>query len=467
MHFVNSPLACIGPTSPRHSSRKHALSLCLSAALASPLTASQAVASPAASTNWIVKNCNDSGADSLRDIIENPLNAKSGDSVDLSQLPTLCGMQDSKITLGSEIVALQDTLYLYGPLNGNVTISGAGLSRVFHHKGAGTLALNALIVADGYYHSPGGAYGGCIGSDGSVSLNHVVVRHCTATSDNWIAAGGGISTAANISLIASRVSENEATGGYFSMGGGVYSVGGTTALYSSISANTAKDGVYVGEGGAAFTHTATLVASTIDNNESGIGGGVVTLGPTAILNSTISRNSAQLVGGIYAWQSSTLLVANSTIAFNHQSAAGNTSAGIYFFGAQSNGTLTLQSSIIARNTAGAADAPADVYLRPGSGMLGGTDNLVLASNVLDPAVITVTTDPKLGELQFNGGPTKTHRLLPGSPALGKGNTDGMFPTITNDQRGPGYPRTSGASASVDMGAVQFDLIFADGFNSPF
>jgi len=35
----------------------------------------------------------------------------------------------------------------------------------------------------------------------------------------------------------------------------------------------------------------------------------------------------------------------------------------------------------------------------------------------------------------------------------------------NDQRGDGYPRTTGANASVDIGAFQFDSIFADGFDT--
>jgi hypothetical protein len=50
-------------------------------------------------------------------------------------------------------------------------------------------------------------------------------------------------------------------------------------------------------------------------------------------------------------------------------------------------------------------------------------------------------------------------LLPGSPAIGFGNNNG---NRTKDQRGAGYPRTTGPSASVDIGAVQFDTIFVSG-----
>jgi hypothetical protein len=40
-------------------------------------------------------------------------------------------------------------------------------------------------------------------------------------------------------------------------------------------------------------------------------------------------------------------------------------------------------------------------------------------------------DPGLGQLDDNGGPTRTHALLPGSPAIGHGHPLGL----KTDQRG--------------------------------
>ena len=57
------------------------------------------------------------------------------------------------------------------------------------------------------------------------------------------------------------------------------------------------------------------------------------------------------------------------------------------------------------------------------------------------------TDPLLGSLANNGGPTQTHALLPGSVAIGSGD-DATAPP--RDQRG--YVR-SGAS---DIGAYEFE-----------
>ena len=48
------------------------------------------------------------------------------------------------------------------------------------------------------------------------------------------------------------------------------------------------------------------------------------------------------------------------------------------------------------------------------------------------------TNPMLGPLQDNGGPTFTHKLLTGSPAIDKGKN---FSGSTTDQRGTGFDRT--------------------------
>ena len=48
----------------------------------------------------------------------------------------------------------------------------------------------------------------------------------------------------------------------------------------------------------------------------------------------------------------------------------------------------------------------------------------------------INTDPLLGPLQDNGGPTFTHELLPGSPAIDAGDPN-FTPPPFFDQRGPG------------------------------
>ncbi len=192
-----------------------------------------------------MQNCSDHDPGSLRDIVENPANAQSGDIVDLSHLPTSCGIVNSVVTLGAEITIDQDDLTLVGPASGqgSVTISGADASRVLRHAGAGTLALLDLGIAHGYYQSINSASGGCILSMGSVSLKNAVVTGCKAKSSMSAASGGGIAAHYAVALDHSSVSGNAAiaptTGAY---GGGIRA-GSFLSKYSSVSANSAISGV--------------------------------------------------------------------------------------------------------------------------------------------------------------------------------------------------------------------------------
>jgi hypothetical protein len=72
-------------------------------------------------------------------------------------------------------------------------------------------------------------------------------------------------------------------------------------------------------------------------------------------------------------------------------------------------------------------------------------------------------DPMFSQgLQDNGGPTWTIALLPGSPAIDKGTSDGLTGNLTIDQRGAGFLRTSDDPAiapatggdNTDIGAFE-------------
>jgi hypothetical protein len=76
-------------------------------------------------------------------------------------------------------------------------------------------------------------------------------------------------------------------------------------------------------------------------------------------------------------------------------------------------------------------------------------NTLIASNT--PAGNDSFTDPKLGPLANNGGPTPTMALLPGSPAIDAGNTS-LAPAT--DQRG--FPRPAGLAA--DIGAFEYGSV---------
>ena len=205
--------------------------------------------------------------------------------------------------------------------------------------------------------------------------------------------------------------------------------------------------------------------STIDGNEAPCASGIAVVGAAlgavegaTITNSTISDNHSDHCAAV-SINAPAAYIANSTIAFNHAETgaeAGLDARGTNPFAADA---LTMQSSIIADNTVGPG-TPADVFVE--YLVVLGSDNLVMSLNGAPPAGFVATSeDPELGPLQSNGGPTRTRALMSSSPAIGLGNdADGA----ANDQRGVGYPRTTGASNAVDIGAFQFDSIFASAFN---
>ncbi|HEV7489715.1 MAG TPA: hypothetical protein VGO25_02845, partial [Rhodanobacteraceae bacterium] len=366
----------------RHlSTRARQLALCLSAALLSPIAARPAPAAspmalpqylraghvgsvagqmpshPDTPQTWVVQNCDDNGDGSLRDIIENPAKAKTGDFVDLSLLPAQCGTINSRITLTSgQIVVAQDDLTLQGPdaVDGTVVISGGNLSRVFDHHGTGTLALTTLTVASGYYEAAGNVYGGCIHSLGSVYLDMAVVSGCTASSDAGYAFGGGMYVANAVTLVSSTVSGNRTIAPSERGVGGGIAAASLTATYSSISGNVAGDGVLGGfSGGAYIQSSVSMFASTVDHNTASSASAFF-FRHGGISNSTISGNVAHLSGAVESSGGNSVVIANSTIAFNHEAFV---EGAVFFNGASANSALELQSSIIANNTAGAANTP--------------------------------------------------------------------------------------------------------------
>jgi hypothetical protein len=124
-------------------------------------------------------------------------------------------------------------------------------------------------------------------------------------------------------------------------------------------------------------------------------------------------------------------------------------------GLRSPGGLWLHNSIVAGNTVTAEDRGPDCYV---GSLTSQGHNLVGAGTGCpsDPSLGDLTVAPAtvftqvLGPLQDNGGPTATHALLPGSPAIDAGDPNRCPPT---DQRG--VPRPQGAGC--DIGAFELEV----------
>ncbi|HEX8567524.1 MAG TPA: carboxypeptidase-like regulatory domain-containing protein [Pyrinomonadaceae bacterium] len=245
------------------------------------------------------------------------------------------------------------------------------------------------------------------------------------------------------------------TGGYgtvtpaapFRFGGGIYNNGGTLSLTnSSVSGNFSPAGGGAGGvgGGIYSTGTLTVANSTVSGNNAELcngcgtsGGGIYNDGGTASLtNSTISGNTARYGGGIY--NTGTLTITSSTITANTaQGAVGPGSGGGIFNSAS--GSLILTNTIVAGNLVINSSSP-DI-----AGGVSPTSSFNLIGG-----------DPKLGSLADNGGPTQTHALLPGSPAIDAGINSGA----ATDQRGfarrvdlPSTPNAAGGDGT-DIGAYE-------------
>ena len=114
------------------------------------------------------------------------------------------------------------------------------------------------------------------------------------------------------------------------------------------------------------------------------------------------------------------------------------------------GLTTLTNTTIANNASGGDCSGAMTSL--GHNLDGdGSCSLSVASGDLP------STDPLLGPLANNGGPTFTHALLDGSPAIDSGYDSVLDPphNLFTDQRGPGFPRLQ--RAHVDIGAYEAEV----------
>ncbi len=460
-------------------SRRNRLAACTAAIFAA------SVAAPAAATVF-VSICDDSGPGSLRAAVGA---AGDPDTVDMTQL----ACSPISLTTGA-IDITQNDLTINGPGPTALLITGKDSpnpDRIFNHTGTGTLGINSVSMAYGdLINNSGDAAGGCIYSQGTVSLFYANVDSCSANSTTTFGAarGGGIFTRGALVLKYGSLSNNSANGGVagFAYGGGAVAYGNFTANLATISENYANGATdrLLG-GGLLLEGNATIIASTISGNRSrkSVGGilqGYFASGYSSatlrIVNSTISGNSAAgIVGGIWS-NVGTMQIYNSTIAFNTAGTENQGSLhegpGLEAFALLDSVNLTLESSLLANNTYGNSPAIEDDFKETndlGKVTLTGHNNLIRVSSESLPSDTIVSVCPLLGPLRNNGGPTPTRALLSTSPAIDKGNDNAVNPItmlpFPYDQRGAGFARVSGSFADIGAYEVQQDdILFDAGFD---
>jgi predicted outer membrane repeat protein len=427
-----------------------------------------------------VTNTNDSGPGSLRQALAN---ANNGDRINFA----VTGV----ITLTSGELLVRKNVPISGPAANQLSIDGSPGAVVFSVDTPATIAtISGLTIRNGVH--------------GIVTFGTLTVSNCVVSGNSavGIASAGGMLTVSNcvvsgnsngitnhghsLTVANSDVSDNGQSGISFTapdfvvvtatirsttvsgnLGGGIVAnVGGfgitlqVTITDCTISGNSSYGGIHC-EGVPTLTVTNSTISGNSANAGQGRGGGIHGANGLTVENSTISGNSAATSGGgIYGGAT----VVNSTISGN----SGTSGGGIY-----NTSSLVVRSSSITDNSAGSGGG---IYNRLQS-QLRISDTILNAGasgeNIFnDGGTVTslgynlssddgggyltgpgdqINTDPLLGPLQNNGGPTFTHALLPGSPAIDAGDPN-FSPPPFNDQRGCSFDRVF--NGRIDIGSFE-------------
>ena len=397
--------------------------------------------------------------------------------------------QDEPATLlltGGEI-AITEGLAIVGLGRDVFTIDAQLNSRIFNVSGEGAdLELSGMTLLNGratgdnlttseivqQKHS-GGAVRSVAGA--TLRIDDLAIRGSSVTGAN--ASGGAIFASGSLIVANSVISGNSASGRN-GVGGGIAATGLASIRATTVSGNTASRG-----GGASVSSTGSLTIdrSTFSDNVAAdsfaaLGGAVYSAGRTTLTSSTISNNAARVTGfdsvaqGAGIWSSGRMEIAHNTIVANTASSVGagaTASGGGIYANHLAEAFLLVDHTIVAGNFA--TEGPAEI--RVGDhlfemrySLLGDNDGTLLAEapigwaddygNLIGGSMYGFV-DPLLDGLEDNGGPTRTHALLPGSPAIFAGDPWSVpgddVPEF--DQRGEGYSRRAGTR--IDIGAVEY------------
>jgi CSLREA domain-containing protein len=333
---------------------------------------------------------------------------------------------------------------------------------VFRIGPGGTVTLANLTIQNG---------GSGIVNRGTVTLSNIVAE----------SSGTGVSSQfATLALINSFVINNSGVGVGVVHGTATLrhdriagnSGGGISVFNATVTLNNTTVARNSAENGGGISNDAGRISisrSTITNNSAtGEGGGILNTvddpfrrqtGSVTLTNSTVSGNTAARGGGISNTpdrSSVGLTLTNSTVARNSATLEGG---GIFQRGQgeEDAASFGLTNSLVAQNSAPTGpdvltNSEAEfgfVFARfsligngSGSGITNTDGNQV--GNVPPNAA---PINPGLGPLADNGGPTRTHALLPGSPAIDAASAQDCPPT---DQRGVSRPQ----GAACDIGSYE-------------
>ena len=410
-----------------------------------------------------------------------------------SQVTFVC---DGTIVLGGSItITTNITLDARGH---QITISGGNLVQVFQVNADATLTLMNLTIANGLGTYESGIYGSAIHNAGTVTASNCIFSG-NGVYGAWPLApyqpvngtsayGGAIYNVGVLNADLCSFLQNSAGGGggadYSGQvasptgpgspggpgapggGGAIYNLGQMTITRSLFASNTATGG----NGGGGLRAWAGLgwpydgPGGAGGNGGSGAGAALFNMGTADLANCTFAWNQS-LGGNGGAGGNSASFDWDGYHSYGPPGPSGTNGyglGGIY----NANGSLNLTNCMVAFNSCSNGFVGGGGIASAGGCQL---INTLLASNKPTNCSGVITdlghnlssdnscafahigslnhTDPKLGPLANNGGPTLTMALLPGSPAIDAGDNSAAQPA---DQRG--FPRVVGPN--IDIGAYE-------------
>src|SRR5438128_950652 len=293
-------------------------------------------------------------------------------------------------------------------INKNITISGPGADLL-----AVSPAANAATFR--IFH---------------VMLGHTVIIEGLTISNGSVlnTFGGGIyNFESALTVISCALAGNSALGqqgsggGIFSNGGGAGGAASLTITSSALSGNTATTGGAIANDGSSGMANLTISNSTLSGNSASFGGG-------GGVNDNTANGTASIT------------ITNSTLSEN-------TSANISMF---KGGMLDIGNTILKAAASGVNLEIGKLATVTSHGYNVCSDN---GGGFLNGPGDQINTNPLLGPLQDNGGPTFTHELLTGSPAIDAGDPN-FTPPPYYDQRGPDFYRVRNRRTDVGSFEVQ-------------
>ena len=404
-------------------------------------------------TTITVTNGNDSGPGSLRQALAD---VNDGDTINFAVT--------GAIGLTSGELLVTKSITISGPGAESLAVNGNAKSRVFHIASGQTVNISGLTITNGHVSDSGG---GIYNDHAMLTLNDCTISDNSAT-DNL---GGAIhNDGENVGHATLQINNSLITN---NSGGGIYNdaiQAGTAMLVitdSTLSNNGPSEAINNHGWSCIFCGNGTTSVQITNSSITGNGGAIysdtgrqncggscpVTI---SITNSTISGNG----GGVHNSTLSDTVVSNSTISDNGSGIYNDYSAiaaSVYNTTMSNNGVeiqnfnapvaVTIGNTIF-NVSPGGHSILNDIGTVTSYGYNVSTDD---GGGYLNGPCDQINTDPLLGPLQDNGGPTFTHALLPGSPAIDTGDPN-FAPPPRYDQRGRGFPRV--VHGRIDIGSFE-------------